>query len=99
MGRDVYGGVELFNKQTLRFSAKHTRLLRPSFVLKIMNQIESVYINGQFAVAHGHESANVKSPLNGKIIGKITYADEEDAQLAIKAASIALETCGQSMIA
>lgn len=64
-----------------------------------MRQIESIYINGQFEAPHGNETVNIISPLNGKMIGKITYADEEDTQSAIEAASLALKTYGQSTVA
>lgn len=41
-----------------------------------MKQFISVYINGQFEAPHGNETVDIISPLNGKTIGKITYADE-----------------------
>lgn len=70
-----------------------------SFVLKIMKQIQSVYVDGRFSVPHGHEMVNITSPIDGKTIGVITYADEDDTQSAIKAASMALQTYGQTTIA
>lgn len=64
-----------------------------------MKQFQSVYVNGQFTVPQGRETVNVISPLNGKTIGQITYADEADALSAIKAASLALESYRQTTIA
>ncbi|HTL07394.1 MAG TPA: aldehyde dehydrogenase family protein [Chitinophagaceae bacterium] len=64
-----------------------------------MRQIKSKYINGQFEAPNGNETVNIISPLNGKTIGTITYANEEDTQSAIEAASLALKTYGQSTIA
>lgn len=56
---------------------------------KIMKQIKSVYINGSFLTPLGKEIANIISPVDGKTIAAITYANEEDTRLAIKAASVA----------
>jgi len=63
-----------------------------------MKQIKSVYINGSFAEPHGTQVAEIISPLDGKIIAKLTYADETDTQLAITAASAALVYYSQSSI-
>ena len=54
-----------------------TSRINPTFLCtKIMKQFISVYINGQFEAPHGNETVDIISPLNGKTIGKITYADE-----------------------
>ncbi|MEJ6980481.1 aldehyde dehydrogenase family protein [Pedobacter sp. P351] len=54
-----------------------------------MKQIQSVYINGGFSMPQGTETVEIISPLDGKTIGSLRYANEEDTRLAIKAASIA----------
>ena len=55
-----------------------------------MKMIKSVYVNGKFTAPHGTEIANIISPLDGKEIGQITYADEQDTRNAIEAAKTAL---------
>ncbi|ASZ09656.1 aldehyde dehydrogenase family protein [Chitinophaga pendula] len=63
-----------------------------------MKIINSVYINGQFLPAYGQETASILSPLNGKAIASLTYANEEDTRAAICAADEALKSYAQSSI-
>lgn len=64
-----------------------------------MKKINSVYINGKFAEPHGGEQADIISPLNGKVIAQLTYADEQDTRDAIAAASTALKSYRLTTIA
>lgn len=64
-----------------------------------MKQLKSVYINGSFSAPHGTEIAGIISPLDGKVIAQLSYADEFDTQLAIKAASNALSSYSETTIA
>jgi len=63
-----------------------------------MKHIQSVYINGRFSEPAGEEKADIVSPLTGKIIATIHYANEDDTRKAIMAASIAQRTFGQSTV-
>lgn len=63
-----------------------------------MKHIKSTYINGRFVEPAGTEMAEIISPLNGKVIAQIRYADHSDAQQAIKAASDALASYSRSTI-
>jgi aldehyde dehydrogenase (NAD+) len=55
-----------------------------------MKMIKSVYVNGKFTQPHGTEILNIVSPLDGKDITQIIYADEQDTLIAIEAAKAAL---------
>ncbi|MCR8557354.1 aldehyde dehydrogenase family protein [Mucilaginibacter sp. BJC16-A38] len=55
-----------------------------------MKSFQSVYINGSFLKPHGTETQDIISPINGEVIGRLTYADETDTQQAIAAAGAAL---------
>lgn len=55
-----------------------------------MKNLKSVYINGSFTVPHGTEISQIISPINGKLIAQLKYADEVDTQNAIQSASAAL---------
>jgi len=63
-----------------------------------MKHIKSVYINGKFVTPHGSEVAGIVSPLDGEVIAQLTYADETDTEMAIQAASAALENYAQTSI-
>lgn len=63
-----------------------------------MRQIQSVYINGEFSKPYGTEKASLISPLNGKAIAQLTYANDDDTHLAIQAASAALDRYSQTTI-
>lgn len=67
-------------------------------IKKVMKQIQSVYINGKFSEPNGNEIQSVISPLNGKAIAQLTYANQEDSRLAIQAASTALPIFSQTTI-
>jgi len=64
-----------------------------------MKKIKSVYISGKFSEPNGTEEVNIISPLNGKVIANITYADESDAARAIAAAAKALTKYSQTTVA
>lgn len=63
-----------------------------------MERIHSVYVNGKFREPNGTETASIISPLNGKVIAQLTYADEEDTRRAIRAASTAQKDFGDTTI-
>ena len=61
-----------------------------------MKTITKHYIDGAFVESHGREVMDVNSPTNGKVIGRVTLGDEEDARRAIAAAKRALATLGRT---
>lgn len=63
-----------------------------------MKQIKSVFINGSFTEPMGTETAEIVSPLDGRVIAQLTYADETDTLRAIAAASAALVSYSQSSV-
>jgi aldehyde dehydrogenase (NAD+) len=63
-----------------------------------MKIIDQVYINGRFVKPFGAEKADIISPVDGKVVARLTYANEEDTSAAIKAASEALKTFSRSTI-
>jgi aldehyde dehydrogenase (NAD+) len=54
------------------------------------------YIDGAFVESHGREVMDIIKPTNGKVIGRVTLADGEDARHAIAAAKRAFVTYGRS---
>src|SRR6201998_2256905 len=54
------------------------------------------YIDGAFVESHGREVMDVIKPTNGKVIARVTLADEEDTRRAIAAAKRAFATYGRS---
>ena len=54
------------------------------------------YIDGAFVESHGHEFMDIVRPTDGKVIGRVTLADEEDTRRAIAAAKRAFTTYGRS---
>ena len=54
------------------------------------------YIDGAFVECHGQEVMDIINPTNGKIIARITLADEEDARRAIAAAKRAFASFGRT---
>jgi aldehyde dehydrogenase (NAD+) len=54
------------------------------------------YIDGAFVESHGREVMDIIKPTNGKVIGRVTLADEEDTRRAIAAAKRAFVTYRQS---
>jgi aldehyde dehydrogenase (NAD+) len=79
-------------------STMHSLLNHFNFV-SIMKNINTIYINGRFVEAHGKEVADIISPIDQTVIGKLTYANQEDAVDAIKAASAALKNYTQTSLA
>jgi len=63
-----------------------------------MRQIKSVFINGSFTEPTGTETAEIVSPLDGRVIAQLTYADEIDTLRSIAAASAALVSYSQSSV-
>src|ERR1700739_2198422 len=61
-----------------------------------MRTITKHYIDGAFVESHGREVMDIINPTNGKVIAKVTLADEEDARHAIAAAKRAFGTYGRS---
>lgn len=58
--------------------------------------ITTHYIDGAFVESHGREAMEIINPTNGKVIGRVTLADEEDARRAIAAAKCALAAFGRT---
>jgi len=54
------------------------------------------YIDGTFVESHGREVMEIIKPTNGKVIGRVTLADEEDTRHAIAAAKRAFAGFGRS---
>ena len=54
------------------------------------------YIDGAFVKSHGREVIDTVKPTNGKVIARVTLADEEDTRRAIAAAKRAFATYGRS---
>ena len=52
-----------------------------------MKTITKHYIDGAFVESHGREVMDIVNPSNGKVIARVTLADEEDARRAIAAAT------------
>ena len=61
-----------------------------------MKTITKHYIDGAFVESHGREVMDIISPTNGKVIGRVTLGDEEDARRAIAAAKRAFATFGRT---
>jgi aldehyde dehydrogenase (NAD+) len=51
-----------------------------------MKIITKHYVDGAFVESHGREVMDSINPTNGKVIGRVTLGDEEDARRAIAAA-------------
>ena len=58
--------------------------------------ITTHYIDGAFVESHGREVMDIIKPTNGKVIARVTLADEEDTRRAIAAAKRAFATYGRS---
>ena len=54
------------------------------------------YIDGAFVESHGREVMDIIRPTDGKVIGRVTLADEEDTRRGIAAAKRAFATYGRS---
>jgi aldehyde dehydrogenase (NAD+) len=61
-----------------------------------MNTITKHYIDGAFVESHGTEVMDIIKPTNGRVIGRVTLADEEDTKYAIAAAKNAFVGFGRS---
>jgi aldehyde dehydrogenase (NAD+) len=61
-----------------------------------INTFTTHYIDGAFVESHGREVLDLISPTNGKVIGRVTLGDEEDARRAIAAARRAFATFGRT---
>src|ERR1700691_2172066 len=61
-----------------------------------MNTIAKHYIDGAFVESHGTEVMDIIKPTNGRVIGRVTLADEEDTKRAIAAAKNAFVGFGRS---
>ena len=61
-----------------------------------MKTITKHYIDGAFVESHGREVMDIINPSNGKVIARVTLADEEDARRAIAAAKRAFVSFGQT---
>lgn len=54
-----------------------------------MQQIEQIYINGEFVTPHGDEWFDLHNPSTEQVIGRVRLGDEEDTRRAIAAAKAA----------
>ena len=63
-----------------------------------MKTITKHYIDGAFVESHGHEVMDIINPTSGKVIAKVTLADEQDARRVIAAARRAFTTYGRSKV-
>jgi aldehyde dehydrogenase (NAD+) len=54
------------------------------------------YIDGAFVESHGREVMDIIKPTTGKVIARVTLADEEDARRAIAAAKRAFASFGRT---
>src|ERR1700757_4552878 len=61
-----------------------------------MKTITTHYIDGAFVESHGQEVMDIVRPTDGRVIARVTLADEEDARRAIAAAKRAFATYGRS---
>src|SRR6266705_2392079 len=61
-----------------------------------MQIITKHYIHGAFVQSHDREVMDIIKPTNGKVIGRVTLADEDDTRHAIAAAKSAFITFGRS---
>ena len=48
--------------------------------------ITTHYIDGAFVESHGHEVMDIIRPTDGRVIARVTLADEDDTRRAIGAA-------------
>src|SRR6201987_4823595 len=62
----------------------------------VIKTLTTHYIDGAFVESHGREVMDVIKPTNGKVIARVTLADDEDTRLAIAAAKRAFATYGRS---
>jgi len=61
-----------------------------------MKTITTHYIGGSFIESHGREVIDIIKPTNGRVIARVTLADEEDTRRAIGEARSAFADFGQS---
>jgi aldehyde dehydrogenase (NAD+) len=61
-----------------------------------MKTITKHYIDGAFVESHGRELMDIIRPTDGKTIGRVTLADEQDTRRAIAAAKGAFASFGRS---
>jgi aldehyde dehydrogenase (NAD+) len=57
---------------------------------------DQAYINGQFVPLHGKQVIDLINPTNNQVIGKVTMADEIDAQRAVAAAKESFKAFSQT---
>jgi aldehyde dehydrogenase (NAD+) len=62
----------------------------------VIKTLTTHYIDGAFVESHGREVMDVIKPTNGKVIARVTLADEEDTRRAVAAAKRAFATYGRS---
>ena len=55
-----------------------------------MQNIDTIYINGQFVTPHGEEWFDLHNPATEEVIGRVRLADVDDCRRAIAAAKAAL---------
>src|SRR6476469_6236105 len=58
--------------------------------------ITTHYIDGAFVESHGQEVMDIIRPTDGRVIARVTLADEEDTRRAIAAARRAFATFGRT---
>jgi len=61
-----------------------------------MQDIDKIYIDGEFATPHGEEKFDLFNPATEQVIGRVRLADEADANAAIAAARGAFASFSQT---
>jgi aldehyde dehydrogenase (NAD+) len=63
-----------------------------------MQNVETIFINGEFVTPHGTEMMAVYNPSNNEVIAHVRLADETDTQHAVAAAKEAWQTYSKSSL-
>src|SRR5712691_276632 len=63
---------------------------------RAITTITTHYIDGAFVESHGREIMDIIRPTDGKVIARVTLADEEDTRRALGAARRAFATFGRT---
>jgi acyl-CoA reductase-like NAD-dependent aldehyde dehydrogenase len=79
-----------------RFAAARRHAMNAVTNKGAIKTLTTHYVDGAFVESHGREVMDIISPTNGKAIGRVTLAGEEDTRRAIAAAKRAFTTFGRS---
>jgi aldehyde dehydrogenase (NAD+) len=64
-----------------------------------MRSIEHIYINGEFVTPHGTELADLITPSDNALLGRVRLGDAKDGERAIAAAKAAFPAWSRTTIA